>query len=130
MQVLGWLILGNCGIIALESLYLIFAGYMVGFVHAGINAALFVLGYFYVRWFMQDSVETRQRVKLGLLIWMVFTMAGLALVFVILVSVDSKKLPVSLRILDEEIWPGKDHAANKMKLIVTFTIVGGAIFTL
>lgn len=130
MQVLGWLILGNCGIIALESLYLIFSGYMVGFVHSGINAALFVLGYFYVRWFMNDTIETRQRVKLGLLIWMMFTMAGLALVFIILISVDSRKLPVSLRILDEEIWPGKDHAANKFKLIVTFTVVGGIIFTI
>lgn len=95
------LILGNCGIIALESLYFIFSGYMVGFVHAGINAALFILGYFYVRWFMSDTIETRQRVKLGLLIWMVFTMCGLALVFIIVLTADPKKLPVSLRILDE-----------------------------
>lgn len=128
MQVLGWLVLGNCGIIALESLYLLFNGYALGLVHIGINASLFVLGYFYIRWFMLDSVETRQRVKLGLLIWMVFTMVGLALVFIILLTADPKKLPVSLRILDEEIWPGKNHTIDKFKLIVSFSIVGSIIF--
>ena len=130
MQVLGWLILGNCGIIALESLYFIFQGYMVGFIHLGINSALFILGFFYVKWFLKDTIETRQRVKLGLLIWMVFTMCGLALVFIIILSSDPKKLPVSLRILDEEIWPGKDKAANTMALIMTFTVVATAIFSL
>ena len=130
MQVLGCIILGNCGLIGLESLYFLFKGYMVGFIHLGINSALFILGFFYVKWFLNDSVETRQRVKLGLLIWMVFTMCGLALVFVIVLMSDPKKLPVSLRIFDEEIWPGKDRAANTMWLIMTFTVVVMAMFTL
>ena len=101
MQVLGWLILGNCGLITLEALYLIFSGYMVGFVHAGINVALFILGYFYIRFFLNDCLETRKQVKLGLLFWMIFTMGGLSIVFIIILVSDPKKLPVSLRILDE-----------------------------
>ena len=130
MQVLGWLILGNCGIIGLESLYFILQGYTVGFIHAGINAALFILGFFYIKWFRNDTIESRQRVKLGLLIWMIFTMSGLGLVFIIILASEPKSMPVQLRILDEEIWPGKDRAAGKFMLILTFTFVSTIIFSI
>ena len=56
-------------------------------------------------------------------------MAGLAIVFIIILTHDPKKLPVSLRILDEEVWPGKDRTATKMMLIVSFTFVGTIIFS-
>ena len=130
MKVLGYLVLGNCGLITLEALYLIFNGYMVGFMHAGINVALFILGYFYVRFFLEDNLETRKQVKLGLLFWMIFTMGGLLIVFIIILVSDPKKLPVSLRILDEQVWPGEDKSATKMKLIMTFLTVMAIIFSI
>ena len=57
-------------------------------------------------------------------------MVGFGLVFIIILASEPKNLPVSLRILDEEIWPGKDRAAGKMALIMTFTMVATTVFAI